>query len=218
MTKSIAFIDCFVNTPVNHCVNDFVTNSNILSTYHMPSQYGMYSLESLNKADAYIVLGSASHVSENLPWHKELLDFLIPKLESGIPILGICFGHQLLAKHYGCEVGYLNANEENLVHTRAINITSNQIGLISGETFQLAFSHSQVVLQLSNQMKSFATSSLSNNEAIYHTKYPLWSFQAHPEASEKFIQEEIKITDEQQIQCINQDGINILNSFIQYIS
>lgn len=217
MKKSIAFIDCFIETPVNHCVNDFIIRSKFACTYHMPSKYGMDSLNSLGASDAYIVLGSASHVSDKLPWHQKLLEFLIPKLENGTPVLGICFGHQLLANHYGCEVDYINNDRSIMTETRTITITSNQMGLEKDLSLELPFAHAQVVTKLSSQMQSFASSKLSPHEALKHIKYPLWSFQAHPEASEKFIREDANVKDLKKVSDVKEAGYKILDSFTQLI-
>lgn len=220
MKKSIAFIDCFIQTPVNHCVNDFILRSNQLgefnlaSTYHMPAQYGMDSLNAIKKVDAIVVLGSASHVSEKLDWHQRLLDYIIPQLETGTPVLGICFGHQLLAHHYGCKVDYVKPDKEILTQTRNIQILADAMSLKAGTSLELAFAHAQVVTTLSSELKSFAASSLSSNEALIHKKYPLWSFQAHPEASHKFIREDANITDPDKVQKVLNDGYSVLAAFI----
>jgi GMP synthase (glutamine-hydrolysing) len=217
MKKSLAFIDCFMETPVNHCVNDYIIHSGLPCTYHMVSRFGADSLKSLKQADGYVILGSASHVTEKLDWHQQLLDFIIPKLENGIPVLGICFGHQLLAHHYGCKVGYLHEDKFKHTETRSIKITNDQMGLSRGQQLTLAYSHSQVVQSLTKDIHSFANSPLSPNEAIYHSKYPMWCFQAHPEASEKFIIEDAKTTDPATIKQVIQDGHGLIDSFTNSI-
>jgi GMP synthase (glutamine-hydrolysing) len=44
-----------------------------------------------------IILGGSPHgVYENEPWMKRLADWALASAHSGTPVLGVCFGHQLL--------------------------------------------------------------------------------------------------------------------------
>ena len=55
-------------------------------------------------ADAYLITGSKRSVYEDEPWIAELADFLRTELDRGCKVVGICFGHQLLAHFFGGEV------------------------------------------------------------------------------------------------------------------
>ena len=211
--KTIAFIDCFVNTPVNHSVNSYSLHTDNKCTYHMPSVYGLKSLEQLEETDAYIILGSASHITEKLNWHKELLDFIIPKIEANIPTLGICFGHQLIADYYGCEVGYIYKDKQMLTEVRDIQITEESMGLKVNENYSIAFAHSQIVKNISEQFISFANSSLSQYEALKHKSFNYWSFQAHPEASKVFLKDEVKLSTDETISQTQSQGFHIIDMF-----
>ena len=131
--KHFAFIDCFINDPANHCVNDIALKNKITASYHMPSKFGFNSLKALSHVDGFIILGSASHISEKLKWHKELLDFIIPQIEKNIPTLGICFGHQLIADYYGCEIDYIQKDKKIFSVTRELNFKED-FGFIKKET------------------------------------------------------------------------------------
>src|ERR1700682_1038855 len=48
-----------------------------------------------------IVSGSPLSVTENAPWMLQLGDDLLQVGAAGTPVLGVCFGHQLLARAAG---------------------------------------------------------------------------------------------------------------------
>jgi len=220
MSKSIAFIDCFIKTPVNICVNSFILQSQLPCTYHMPSIYGLESLEQLEHASAYVLLGSASNVCDQLDWHQKVLDFIIPKLEAGIPVLGICFGHQLLASHYGCEVSYIKPEDKdfNRTQVREVKMLQKSLDIEQNDVLDLAFYHSQEVKSISDSFHHIATSNECRVEGLKHKTLPLWSFQAHPEASQEFIQKECEVTAIDKIQNTLLSGNKILAGFVKELS
>ena len=54
--------------------------------------------------DAAIVSGSGASVYWDEPWIESLIDWVDGALEAGMPMLGVCFGHQLVAHALGGEV------------------------------------------------------------------------------------------------------------------
>ena len=53
------------------------------------------------ECDAWLVTGSKHGVYEDLPWLGPLKDFLRAARGAGVPLIGICFGHQLFAEAFG---------------------------------------------------------------------------------------------------------------------
>ena len=54
--------------------------------------------------DAWIVSGSRHGAYETLPWIVSLKNFLHDSVTQGIPVIGFCFGHQILAMAMGGKV------------------------------------------------------------------------------------------------------------------
>jgi len=54
--------------------------------------------------DAYVITGSRHSVYEELPWLPPLVNYLEAVLAAGKKIIGVCFGHQLMAHHFGGRV------------------------------------------------------------------------------------------------------------------
>jgi GMP synthase (glutamine-hydrolysing) len=58
----------------------------------------------LDDVAGIIVTGSSSSVTEGAPWMTRLEGLLRDAVTSETPLLGVCFGHQLLASALGGEV------------------------------------------------------------------------------------------------------------------
>ena len=56
---------------------------------------------SVEDCDGWLITGSKHGVYDGLPWIPRLRDFLAQARAAGRPIVGICFGHQILAEALG---------------------------------------------------------------------------------------------------------------------
>lgn len=57
-----------------------------------------------DNADGWVVTGSPHGVRDELPWMAPLMAFLRACVEQEVPIVGVCFGHQILAEAMGGRV------------------------------------------------------------------------------------------------------------------
>lgn len=57
-----------------------------------------------NLYDAYVITGSPSGAYETDPWILQLIDFIRQAFQLGKKLVGICFGHQILAQALGGHV------------------------------------------------------------------------------------------------------------------
>ena len=54
--------------------------------------------DDIEAVDAWMTTGSKHGVNDGLPWIEPLCDFVRQLWQAGKPLVGICFGHQLIAK------------------------------------------------------------------------------------------------------------------------
>jgi GMP synthase-like glutamine amidotransferase len=211
----IAFIDPFINNPVIYCYNELVEYLNHPMTYHMPAKCGVKSLvDSADSISAYIVAGSASNVTEPLEWHKPLADFLVSELKKGKPVLGACFGHQLLCHAFGSEVDYAFPSQDKLLGLRQIKMTEDIHHFRKDEIIALAVTHRQVVKTLGPGLKSVGESLA--NDIVIHETLPLLTTQAHPEASKYFCSFDIQNLSQDEEDLVRKDGKTFIKNFLNY--
>jgi GMP synthase (glutamine-hydrolysing) len=102
-------------------------------------------------------------------------------LELGIPILGICYGEQLLVEHFG---GSVEASRER-EYGRAELAISERDGLLEGieSPTVVWMSHGDHVAELPASFRVLGTSQNSPFAAIRHRERPIFGLQFHPEVA-----------------------------------
>ncbi len=100
-------------------------------------------------------------------------------LTLNIPILGICYGLQLLCKEFGGNIGQSNSRE----YGHSLIITKNNSKLLNGvkNKSQVWMSHGD---HIEKEPKDFIITSLSNNRiisSIEHKRSKIYGLQFHPE-------------------------------------
>ncbi|MDR3071591.1 MAG: glutamine-hydrolyzing GMP synthase [Endomicrobium sp.] len=117
--------------------------------------------------------GYGSVYSKNALWPDPTL------WELGVPILGICYGMQLIAEHFGGKVAPSKHREFGLANVNIEHGCSLFEGLNSRET--LWMSHSDKLLKIPNGFKVTAKSDNSPYAAIENVSKNIHGVQFHPE-------------------------------------
>ena len=178
---------------ITPCIESFNRISKVaLSpvTYHLPALYNTDSLfkeYDTSLTNGIIILGSATSVNDENTWQDKIVEILLDASKNDIPILGLCYGHQLIGKVFGGKVGPL-WNGEIKQGNRVVELKES---LIWGKpkSGHLLYSHQDGVTNIPPDFSILASSDMVSIEAIASNNKPIWGFQAHLEATNSFVKE-----------------------------
>lgn len=96
-----------------------------------------------------------------------------------IPILGICLGHQLIAKAYGGEVSTSNTESYAKVEINIVN--DENLFRELAPTMEVWSSHKDEVKKIPDEFEILANSNLCDVESFKHKDKDVYGIQFHPE-------------------------------------
>ena len=165
---AIDWIASFIpNLPIDITINNIYKNE-----VFNPSLY-----------DAWIITGSASSVMDNEQWINELKNQIKYAYNNSIPILGICFGHQIISSALGGDVGRNQKGWELGSYKINFNEQGRNSLLFKGIDFDdyFYFSHEDIVVSLPKDALELASNSMGIQS--YSIKNKIYGVQFHPEFS-----------------------------------
>ncbi|HWY27720.1 MAG TPA: gamma-glutamyl-gamma-aminobutyrate hydrolase family protein, partial [Candidatus Sulfotelmatobacter sp.] len=103
--------------------------------------------------------------------------------KTDLPILGICFGHQLIGAAYGSQVVDLGHNVRAFKAVKLLGSDPLLDGLPS--LIRVSESHRQAIASVPEGFRHLAESVTSQVEAISHKSRPIYGVQFHPERADE---------------------------------
>ena len=129
-----------------------------------------------------IITGSHSMVSDRESWSESLAAWIVKAAAIDLPLLGICYGHQLIAHALGGLVDYHPRGLE--IGTVDINLTdqAENDALFHGlpKCFQAHATHRQTVIRLPENAVLLARNAFEPHHA-FRIGQSTWGLQFHPE-------------------------------------
>ena len=138
----------------------------------------------LDEVDAYIITGSKLSVYDDVPWVNELKAFIANIHEARKKLIGICFGHQMVAEALGGKTTAANRGWCVGVHGIKPTADASSYGLPNIE-IRLRANHQDQVTALPPGGKILASTEACPIASIGLGDHIL-TFQAHPEFSESY--------------------------------
>jgi GMP synthase (glutamine-hydrolysing) len=130
-----------------------------------------------NTYTGIIMSGAPILLTETHP--DNLINQIKPLIFSKIPLLGICFGHQLLGLAYGAQIKRCSEDRSE----QEIEIFNHQ-DLFSGFNQTALFNEDHCeCISLPKEFILLASSKICRNEAMKHAYLPFFGVQFHPETS-----------------------------------
>jgi GMP synthase (glutamine-hydrolysing) len=125
--------------------------------------------------DGVVVTGSRSSVYWDETWIPALTDWIADAADAGLPILGVCYGHQALAEALGGRVAGMDDYE---IGYRTVRHHGDELFAGIDERFTVFTTHSDTVAELPPGAEL-----LAENDYGVHAfrKGHCWGVQFHPE-------------------------------------
>jgi GMP synthase (glutamine-hydrolysing) len=139
-------------------------------------------LPSVEDAAAWVITGSSSSVTERAPWMLRTEEYVRAGVSAGVPVLGICFGHQIVAQALGGLVTKNPLGRELGTVDLEVEARADADALFAGlpRTFAVNASHVDSVVRLPEGARVLAKTALEP-VAAYAVGTATWGVQFHPE-------------------------------------
>ncbi len=130
-----------------------------------------------------VVTGSSSSVTERSPWMLRTEAYLREAVAQGIPVLGICFGHQILAQALGGNVAKNPRGREIGTVALELDPRAKDDPVFAGlpERFVVNATHVDTVERLPEGAVVLSRTALEPHAAFRIAGRPIWGVQFHPE-------------------------------------
>lgn len=160
--------------------------------------------------DAYLVTGSKADSFATDPWIQTLKEYLLDRYKRGHKLIGICFGHQLLALLLG---GKAERAEQGWgVGVHHYRIASQPAWMDPPlDELRLLISHQDQVTRLPENATLLASSDFCPN-AAYHIEDQVLCFQGHPEFVHDYSRALLDLRQQHLGERIYQRGVESLQS------
>ena len=155
--------------------------------------------------DGIVITGSPAMVSEQAAWSETAAAWTRQAVEDRVPVLGVCYGHQLLAHALGGKVGFHPEGRDTGTKQVTLLDTANGDPLFQQMPLQFPaqLTHKQSVLELPPGAILLANSSFEPHQA-FRVGTNAWGVQFHPEFTDQIMKAYLEV----QTPELDQEGLN----------
>lgn len=135
--------------------------------------------EELNHDDVYLITGCNLSAYDDIKWIKDLQRWIVRANDEKVKMVGICFGHQIIAEALGgkvckAKVGWGTGIRESVI------TNDEALQYFPKGRMRLMYNHHDQVVELPVGAVAFATSEFCPNEGFMIGNHVI-TFQGHPE-------------------------------------
>lgn len=152
-----------------------------------------------------VITGSPAMVSERAAWSEATAAWIAQAVDADVPLLGVCYGHQLLAHALGGQVGYHPGGRETGTRNVALLDSAETDPLFSKlpRQFLAQLTHKQSVLALPPGAVLLGQSDFEAHQA-FRVGNNAWGVQFHPEFSDQIMKAYLEV----QYPDLKQEGLD----------
>jgi GMP synthase-like glutamine amidotransferase len=140
-------------------------------------------LPDAKELEAILITGSSAGVYDDLDWIAPLEAFVRVAHQDKVPMVGVCFGHQLIAQALG---GTARKSEKGYGLGRHVYDIAPDNGVVDGKRIALACSHQDQVITPPAGASTILSSVFTPHAGLLYAGGTTFSVQAHPEFSVGF--------------------------------
>lgn len=156
-----------------------------------------------------LITGSWAMVSDREPWSEHTAGWIRSAMDADTPLLGVCYGHQLIAHALGGEVNDHPDGVEMGVQQIELCSTAKAEPLLCNvpSQFEAMLAHKQSVLSLPSGARVLARSAHDPHQIVRYSPQVM-SFQFHPEVGPDLmaacVHSSVAVDDEAAEQVLNE--------------
>jgi GMP synthase-like glutamine amidotransferase len=138
-----------------------------------------------SKLEAVLITGAAAGVYDGLDWIAPLEEFVRTAYANKTPMVGVCFGHQLIAQALG---GTVQKSDKGWGIGRHVYRVLPENGVVEGEAVAIAASHQDQVIEPPNDALTILSSEFTPHAGLLYANGATLTVQPHPEFDLDFAQ------------------------------
>lgn len=137
----------------------------------------------LDDSDGVVLSGSTASVydDDHADWIEPAADLVERCLEEEVPLLGVCFGHQLVHDALGGTVA------KDRRRATFVDMQHDDTGILRGVKEAVPVLHADRVVDTADRLESTASTDYDRNFCSVHRDAPIWTVQFHPEFTERVV-------------------------------
>ena len=140
---------------------------------------------SVHDCDGWLITGSRHGVYDNLEWMPPLQDFIRKLADAQVPLVGVCFGHQIIAQALGGQVVKSDKGWGVGLHKYFIDQSQDWMQEHPEQVGIYAF-HQDQVIELPDSAQVFLSSEFCPYAGLTYGD-SIMSVQGHPEFEESYM-------------------------------